>query len=178
MVHEETSIVEKIIKIFTNENIVLNKKFNNKKKDVWFKNHNLIIEVDEGNHEHYDSDDEKERENMFKKPNFKIFWCNPNDPNFDLFKFLGEINLHISKLHEENATNKANNKAINKIAEDFEKLVAVTKLKELKRYAKSITKLQKMKNTQSTIKPIKIGEQSGSTYSFGCKDFTHNFRPE
>ena len=66
MVHEETSIVEKIIKIFTNENIVLNKKFNNKKKDVWFKNHNLIIEVDEGNHEHYDSDDEKERENMFK----------------------------------------------------------------------------------------------------------------
>ena len=86
--------------------------------------------------------------------------------------------MHISKLHEENATNKANNKAINKIAEDFEKLVAVTKLKELKRYAKSITKLQKMKNTQSTIKPIKIGEQSGSTYSFECKDFTHNFRPE
>ena len=130
MVHEETSIVEKIIKIFTNENIVLNKKFNNKKKDVWFKNHNLIIEVDEGNHEHYDSDDEKERENMFKKPNFKIFWCNPNDPNFDLFKFLGEINLHISKLHNKNAVDKA----INKI----EKIVAVTKLKELKQYAKNI----------------------------------------
>ena len=51
--------------------------------------------------------------------------------------------MHISKLREENAANKANNKAINKIAEDFEKLVAVAKLKELKRYAKSITKLQK-----------------------------------
>ena len=25
---------------------MLNKKFNNKKPDVWFKNHNLIIEVD------------------------------------------------------------------------------------------------------------------------------------
>ena len=37
---------------------------------------------------------------MFKKDNFKIFLCNPNDPNFDLFKFLGEINLDISKLHE------------------------------------------------------------------------------
>ena len=75
---------------------------------------------------------------MFKKHNFKIFWFNTNDPNFDRFKFLGEINLHISKLREENAANKANNKAINKIAEDSEKIVAVTKLKELKRYAKNI----------------------------------------
>ena len=53
--------------------------------------------------------------------------------NFDLFKFLGEINLHISKLGEKNAENKV----INKIAEDFKKIVAVTKLKELKQYAKN-----------------------------------------
>ena len=44
----------------------------------------------------------------------------------------------MSKLCEENAENKENNKAINKIAEDFEKIDAVTKLKELKRYAKII----------------------------------------
>ena len=86
MVREETSIAEKIIKLFPNENIVLNKKFNNRKPDIWFKNHNLIIEVDEGNHENYDSDNEKEKEDMFKKHNFEIFRCNPNDPNFDLFK--------------------------------------------------------------------------------------------
>ena len=73
MIREETSIAEKIIKLFPKENIVLNKKFNNRKPDIWFKNHNLIIEVDEGNHENYDSDDEKEREDMFKKHNFKIF---------------------------------------------------------------------------------------------------------
>ena len=35
-----------------------------------------------------------------------------------------------------------------------------------------------MKNTQSKIKPIKIGKQYGARYCFGCKDFTHNFRPE
>ena len=52
---------------------MLNRKFNNRKPDIWFKNHDLIIEVDEGNHENYDSDDEKEREDMFKKHNFKIF---------------------------------------------------------------------------------------------------------
>ena len=86
MIREETSIAEKIIKLFPKENIVLNKKFNNRKPDIWFKNHNLIIEVDEGNHENYDSDNEKEKEDMFKKHNFEIFRCNPNDPNFDLFK--------------------------------------------------------------------------------------------
>ena len=71
---------------------------------------------------------------MFKKHNFKIFRCNPNDPNFDLFKFLGEINLYISKLCKENAVNGV----ISKITDDFKKIVAVTKLKELKRYSKNI----------------------------------------
>ena len=67
MVCEETSIAKKIIKLFPCENSVLNKKFNNTKLDIWFKNYNFIIEVDEGNHENYDLDDEKERENMFMK---------------------------------------------------------------------------------------------------------------
>ena len=35
-----------------------------------------------------------------------------------------------------------------------------------------------MKNTQSKIKPIKIGKQSRTTYCFGSKEFTHNFRPQ
>ena len=42
----------------------------------------------------------KKREDMFKKHNFKIFRCNSNDPYFDLFKFVGKINLYISKLLE------------------------------------------------------------------------------
>ena len=73
MVSEETSIAEKIIKLFPKENIVLNKKFNKRKPNIRFKDNNIIIEVDEGNHESYDSDDEKEREDMFKNHNFKIF---------------------------------------------------------------------------------------------------------
>ena len=113
---------------------MLNKNFNNREPDIWFKDKNIIIEVDEGSHESYDSDDEKEREGMFKNHNFKIFQCNSNDPNFDLFKFLGEIILYISKLRKENAVNGV----INKITEDFEKIVAVTKSKELKRYVKNI----------------------------------------
>ena len=124
-------------KLFPHEDIVLSKKNNNRKPNIWFKNYNLIIEVDDRNQENYDSIDEKEREDMFKKHDFKIFRCNPNDPNFDIFKFLGEINLHISTLSEENAENKGSNEPTNIVDGDFKKIVAVTKLKELKRYAKS-----------------------------------------
>ena len=59
---------------------------------------------------------------------------NPNNPEFNLFKFLGEIILYISKLREENAVNGV----INKIAEDFEKIIAETKSNDLKLYAKNI----------------------------------------
>ena len=37
MIREETSIAEKIIKLFPEENIALNKSFNNRKPDIWFK---------------------------------------------------------------------------------------------------------------------------------------------
>ena len=86
MIWEETSVAEKSIKFFPKENIALHKKFN-RKPDIWFKDYNIIIEVDEGNHKNYDSDDEKEREDMFKKLNLKTFWCNPNDPSFDILSF-------------------------------------------------------------------------------------------
>ena len=43
---------------------------------------------------------------------------------------------------------------------------------------KHFTKLQKMKSTQSEIKLIKIRKRLGTTYCFGCKYFTHNFRPQ
>ena len=100
MVWEETSMAEKIIKLFSKESIVLTKKFNNRKPDIWFKDHNIIIEVDEGNHENYDPDHEKERKDMFKRHNFNNLWSNPNDHNFDIFKFIGKINLYVSKLRE------------------------------------------------------------------------------
>ena len=38
--------------------------------------------------------------------------------------------------------------------------------------------MEKMKSTKSKIKPIKIGKKSRTTYCFGCKDYTKNFRPQ
>ena len=130
---EETSIAEKIIKLFRNENIVLNKKFNN--QIFGLKIIRLLLRLMK---EIMKNRWWKRKRRMFKKHDFKIFWFNTNDPNFDRFKFLGEINLDISKLREGNAENKGNNKAINKVAEDFEKIVGVTKSKELNQYGKDI----------------------------------------
>ena len=73
MVREETSIAAKIIKRFPYKKIALNKKFNNRKPGIWFKNYNLIIEVDERNHENYDLDDEKEEKTCLKSIILKFF---------------------------------------------------------------------------------------------------------
>ena len=40
----------------------------------------------------------KKEKTCLKSIIFKMFRYNPNDPNFDLFKFLGEVNLYVSEL--------------------------------------------------------------------------------
>ena len=35
-----------------------------------------------------------------------------------------------------------------------------------------------MNDTKPEIKTIKIGKQSGTTYCFGCKDYTKHFTPQ
>ena len=35
-----------------------------------------------------------------------------------------------------------------------------------------------MKDIQSKLKPIKFEKELGTTHCLGCKDFTHNFRPQ
>ena len=35
-----------------------------------------------------------------------------------------------------------------------------------------------MKYTQSKIKPIKTEKKPGTTYCLGCKNYTHNFKPQ
>ena len=43
---------------------------------------------------------------------------------------------------------------------------------------KYIVRLQRMKNTKSKIKLMKTGKEYGTTYCLGCKDYTHNFKPQ
>ena len=73
------------IKRFPDGNIVLNKTFNGRKPYIQFKDLHFTAEVDEGNYKNYNTDDEKEREDMFKRHNFKTIKCNPNDPGFEIY---------------------------------------------------------------------------------------------
>ena len=43
---------------------------------------------------------------------------------------------------------------------------------------KNTVRLQKLKNIQSKIKPIKTKKELGTTYCLGCKVYTHNFKPQ
>ena len=43
---------------------------------------------------------------------------------------------------------------------------------------KNTARLQRMKNAQLKIKPIKTRKEIGTTYCLGCKDYTHNFKPQ
>ena len=43
---------------------------------------------------------------------------------------------------------------------------------------KNTARLQKTKNAQSKIKPIKRGKKPETMYCLGCKDYTDNFKPQ
>ena len=44
--------------------------------------------------------------------------------------------------------------------------------------SKNVLPNYKKWKTQSKIKPIKTGKKPGTAYCLGCKDYTHNFKPQ
>ena len=43
---------------------------------------------------------------------------------------------------------------------------------------KTFYQITKNEKNAIKIKPIKVGKQSGTTYCFGCKDYSKHFRSE
>ena len=43
---------------------------------------------------------------------------------------------------------------------------------------KILPTISNMKNARSKIKPIKTRKKIGTTYYFGCKDYSDNFKPQ
>ena len=80
--------------------------------------------------------------------------------------------MYISELHEKNSVNGV----ISKITEDFEKTVAVTKLKELKQYLINIlpiTKNEKNKKFSKQLLTLSIKNKM-KPYCLKCKKDTEN----
>ena len=110
---------------------------------------------------------------MIESYGITIIRNNLDTADFDMNRLINQIYVHIIK-----STKKPLIDDLSKRLLELEfKSNHSIKPKCLEWIAKKFTKLQKTKNTQLEIKPIKIGKRPGTT-CFGCKDFTHNFRPQ
>lgn len=68
----------------------------NYKIDCYLPQYKIAIEIDEYGHKYYNKKQEKEREKyILKKLNCVFVRCNPNNKDFNIFEFIGDINLKI-----------------------------------------------------------------------------------
>ena len=109
---------------------------------------------------------------MIESHGITIIRTNPDDADFNTYTLINQIHKHIIESTKNQTKVSTKNSLIDDISKRFLEL-------EFKMgYQKCFTKLQKTKNTQSKIKPIKIGKQCETTYYFECKDYTQNFWPQ
>ena len=95
------------------------------------------------------------------------------------FVAIREIRQLIEKIKKQsNKLKKEQDDKMKELEDEIKKLkLQLTNQSVLNRLSKKgFTKLQRIKNTQSKIKPIKTGKELGTSYFLGCKDFTHNYR--
>ena len=112
---------------------------------------------------------------MIESHGITIARTNPDAADFDMNRLINQIYTYIIK-----STKKSLIDYLSKRLSGLEfKSNHSIKLKCLKWIVKNILpNCKKLKNMQSEIKPIKIEKRPRTTYCFGCKDFTHNFRPQ
>ena len=132
---KEQSVIESIRDTLKGEDIRFQYTFLGYRINLYFYEWKLAIEIDELVHNDRNTDFETKREREIKNElNCVFIRTNPDAANFNINELNNQIFKQIIQSKEKNSVNKV----INKIAEDFKKIVAVTKLKELKRYAKNI----------------------------------------
>ena len=188
---DEQDIISALPVSFEGEIILTQYCIENKKIDAYFSEYKLGIEIDEYNHESRNFNYEKSRQLMIESHGITIIRTNPDAADFDINKLINQIYEHISqpnkKLEKEKEveTKKLKNKIKeqeNKIEEQKSKfakelLSCVSSIsmsaKHIQYFVKKILPtLQNMKNTQSKIKPIKIGKEPRTTY------YMQNCRPQ
>ena len=119
----------------------------------------------------------KRQETLQKKLGCKFIRINTSNAkkSYDAEYEVSKIQTFISKFKEKNKRKRKQNKRTRRRNKKIK--TSINKLKCIS-FQKCFSKLKRMENTQSKIKLIKTGKQPGTTYCLGCKDFTHNFRPQ
>ena len=120
---------------------------------------------------------------MIESHGITIIRTNPDAADFDMNRLINQIYTHIiesTKKQTKVSTKKSLIDDLSKRLLELEfKSNHSIKSKGLKRVVKNIlANYKKMNNTQSEIKPIKIGKRLGTTHCLRCKDYMQNFRAE
>ena len=106
---KEQSVLNKLLKIFAKEEILLQHFVLGYKIDAYFIEYKLAVEIDEHNHEQRDNEKELMRENAIKrKLGCKFVRINPDDEKFNINIEIGSIFEHIKEIKD---------KEINKLKE-------------------------------------------------------------
>ena len=148
----------------------------NKRLDTYFSKYKLGIEVAEYNHESRNSNHEKSRQLIIESYGITFIRTNPDDADFDMNTIINQIYMHIIESTKKQTKVSTKKSLIDDLSKELVELELKSNHAIKMGCQKCFTKLQKMKKTQSEIKPIKIGKRPGKMFCFGCKNFTHNFR--
>lgn len=106
-IYHEQDIINKLSKFFKTSKINYNTQYKVKyglhkyRIDCYLSDYKIAIEIDENDHSDRDPDYEIKREFRIKKKlQCQFLRCNPDDPNFSLFEFIGLISRKLIKQGE------------------------------------------------------------------------------
>ena len=103
---KEQSVLNKIIKIFSRDGIILQHKILDYQIDVYFPKYKLAIEIDELGHIDRNSDKEITRENSTKqKLQCKFIRINPDKEKYDVDFEINKIHYHMMGILENQVEN-------------------------------------------------------------------------
>ena len=162
---------------FEGETIITQYSIKNKRLDAYMPEYKIGIEIDEYNHKYRNFNYEESRTKMIENYEITLIRTNPDNPNFDIKNLIVQIRICMKEAIKKQTKELLIDDLSKRLLELEFKSNHSIKSKFLKWIVKNILPNdEKMKNTQSKIKPIKTGKELGKTYGLGCKDFAHNFR--
>ena len=149
--------------------------------DLCFIVHKLVIEIDEDGHVYYDKEKHQIRRKLTENLGFTFLRINPGVENPDLDTEIAKIYNYSKESSIRLAVNSTEKLLKEKFAKQFlSYMSSVSKsLKHTRYFIKKNTAIN-IRHEKHTIKnkTNKAREKIGTTCCLGCKDYTHNFKPE
>ena len=155
---KEQTVINSIKDAFEGANIQTINRILGNRIDLYFRKHKLAIQVDELAH---------------AERNLRI---NPDEKKINIFKEIKKLHRHIKKSNQK----LTKTLLIDNLSKRIKiQVKSINKIEVFKMDCQTNTvRLQRMKNTQSKIKPIKRREKPETKYCLRCKDYANNLKSQ